>query len=106
MNNDNYVKSLMDKVIQKENDYKKSHKIFIDRIISMMKDYDISMQEAILNDMDGFPDAPGATEMDFLYELDFYFWTNGLKLEDTTLYIDIITGKHKDYVLETLNEIE
>lgn len=106
MNTDNYIKSLMDKVNKKEKDYEDSHKVFIHRIISMMKDYDISMQEAILNDMDGFPDAPGANEMDFLYELDFYFWTNGLKLEDTTLYLDIVTGKHKDYVLSTLNEIE
>ena len=35
-------------------------------------------------------------------EFDFYFWSNGLKLEDTVLYHDVVTGKDTDYVLSAL----
>lgn len=101
-NADDYINSLLNKINDREKDYKLNNSVYIKRIISMMKDYDLSMKDAILWDMDGFMEAPGANDMDFLYELDFYFWSNGLKLEDTVLYHDVVTGKDTDYVLSTL----
>lgn len=101
-NADDYINSLLNKINDREKDYKLNNSVYIKRIISMMKDYDLSMKDAILWDMDGFMEAPSANDMDFLYELDFYFWSNGLKLEDTVLYHDVVTGKDTDYVLSTL----
>lgn len=72
---------------------------FATRIVTMMAEYDLSMKDAMLWDMEGFSDAPGANEMDFAYELDYYFWLNGLQLDETSLYHDIMTGENPDYVL-------
>ena len=90
----NTIKSLFAPINTKNN-----QSTFISRIITMMAEYNLPMKDAMLWDMEGFTDAPGANDMDFSYELDYYFWINGLKLEQTLLYHEIMTGKHSDYVL-------
>ena len=90
----NTIKSLLAPLNTKNN-----QSTFISRIVTMMAEYNISMQDAMLWDMEGFTDAPGANDMDFLYELDYYFWLNGLQLDETSLYHDIMTGENPDYVL-------
>lgn len=94
MNNEYTIKSLLTPMNTINNRF-----TFATRIISMMNEYDLSMKDAMLWDMEGFSDAPGANEMDFAYELDYYFWLNGLQLDETTLYREIMSGNHNDYVL-------
>lgn len=77
-----------------------AHQKYISRILSMMQEYDISMSEAIEWDMDGFHDAPGSDEMDYQYDLDYYFWINNISYEDTLIYRDIIAKHMVDLVVK------
>lgn len=82
-----------------------AHEIYIARILNMMQEYGITMGTAMEWDMDGFFDPPGCMPeepdaVDYAYELDYYFWTNGLSYEQSLLYHDIALNKHNDISLK------
>lgn len=98
---EDFFENLKSGVDNKATKYDTNHEIYVERILTMMQEYAISMAEAIEWDMDGFPDAPSSNEMDFQYELDYYFWNNGIQYDDTLIYRDIIFNNMNDIVIKS-----
>lgn len=100
----NYFAKLLSQVESRQKSHDENNKIFMERLIQMMRDYSLTLGEAIEWDMEGFHTAPGANEMDFEYELDYYFWSNGLDYSKSRFYSDIVDGRISDIELQAISK--
>lgn len=80
-------------------------KVFRERIMSMMKDYNITMGTALLWDFEGFGNdlksllRENKLEDEFL----FYLWQNnvyGVYTGEDHFYLDVFMGRRSDMVLK------
>lgn len=74
--------------------------VYLERILSMMNDYGISLAQAIAWDVEGFPPLyPGKIILTVEDELKYYYHVNRIPESDHQFFTDILTGREKDYGL-------
>ena len=80
----------------------KSLSIFNDRIVTMMKDYQISMRQALEWDFEGFENILQQSWEENMLEHDFkyYLWQNGIRDDYWPFYADIFMGRANDMGLK------
>lgn len=74
-------------------------KIYYLRMLTMMADYGITLQEAIQWDYDGFMPFPYELILSPEEEYDYYLHVNYLPDEDRKMFIDMALGKIPTYGL-------
>lgn len=74
-------------------------KIYYHRLLTMMADYSITLQEAIQWDYDGFMPFPLEMIMSPEEEYDYYLHINYLPGENRKMFIDMALGKIPTYGL-------
>jgi hypothetical protein len=100
-----YVQDLERIAAQRDAASKEAEELFQRRIMTMMRDYQISMGEALMWDYEGFENdiafqmKDGTLEADF----DFYLWQNNVYGSDIgTLCREIFFGREQDLVVRPL----
>lgn len=74
-------------------------KIYYTRMLTMMADYGITLQEAIQWDYDGFMPFPYETILSPEEEFDYYLHVNYVPDENRKMFIDMALGKIPTYGL-------
>lgn len=74
-------------------------KVYAERLVSMMKDYDITLKEAISWDMEGF----GNYNPSLVSHIHHYLVANGLHdTDDRLFYVKVMRGLVPDFKLSKL----
>lgn len=77
----------------------KNLRVFTERIVSMMRDYDISLKQAVLWDMEGF----GNYDPTISAHIQHYLLVNGIRnANDRLFYIKVLRGFTPDIKLKEL----
>lgn len=81
--------------------------IYYKRIIEMMRDYDVTMQDAILWDMCGFmPFASKGMILSFEEEIDYYLHMNHIPSDSRTFFSGVALGLYDYNLVEDEKEAE